>query len=164
MPGLGLILRGSTSSIVTLLVGLFVFLSIRDQIVVFSNDGLSGVSARTLPYLITSAIILLSLLKIVSNAIGNLKGETDSLEDGPKEATSYLRVLLAFSAIALWIIILPYLGYEISTMMLVASVMIIIGNCRWWQIVTLSLILSIPVKHLLANVFRVYLPSGSVFG
>ncbi|MCY4460978.1 MAG: tripartite tricarboxylate transporter TctB family protein [Albidovulum sp.] len=148
----------------TLLVGLFVFLSIRDQIVVFSNDGLSGVSARTLPYLITSAIILLSLLKIVSNAIGNLKGETDSLEDGPKEATSYLRVLLAFSAIALWIIILPYLGYEISTMMLVASVMIIIGNCRWWQIVTLSLILSIPVKHLLANVFRVYLPSGSVFG
>ncbi len=164
MPGLGLILRGSTSSIVTLLVGLFVFLSIRDQIVVFSNDGLSGVSARTLPYLITSAIIILSLLKIVSNAIGNLKGETGSLEDGPREATSYLRVLLAFSAIALWIIILPYLGYEISTMMLVASVMIIIGNCRWWQIVTLSLILSIPVKHLLANVFRVYLPSGSVFG
>ncbi len=164
MPGLGLILRGSISSIVTLLVGLFVFLSIPDQIVVFSNDGLSGVSARTLPYLITSAIILLSLLKIVSNAIGNLKDETDSLEDGPREATSYIRVLLAFTAIALWIIILPYLGYEISTIMLVATVMIIIGNCRWWQIVILSLILSIPVKHLLAIVLRVYLPTGSVFG
>jgi len=130
MPGLGLILRGSISSIVTLLVGLFVFLSIPDQIVVFSNDGLSGVSARTLPYLITSAIIILSLLKIVSNAIGNLKDQTDSLEDKPREATSYIRVLLAFTATALWIIILPYLGYEISTIMLVASVMIIIGNCQ----------------------------------
>ena len=164
MPGLGLILRGSISSIVTLLVGLFVFLSIPDQIVVFSNDGLSGVSARTLPYLITSAIIILSLLKIVSNAIGNLKDQTDSLEDKPREATSYIRVLLAFTATALWIIILPYLGYEISTIMLVASVMIIIGNCRWWQIVILSLILSIPVKQLLAIVLRVYLPTGSFFG
>ena len=164
MSGPAKILRGNIPSIVTLLVGLFIFLSIPGQIAVFGNDGMIGVSARTMPYLIASAIIILSLLMIASNVIGNLKAESDSSENEPRETTSYGRVFLAFAAVALWIIILPHLGYNITTMILVASVMIIIGNCRWWQIIALSLTLSIPVNYLLYIVLMIYMPSVSIFG
>ena len=130
----------------------------------FDNEGLSSVNARTVPYLITSLIIIISLIMIISEGIKNRKEQVNATDDEPGERTSYGRVFLAFIAIALWIVALPYLGFNISTILLVASIMLVIGNCRWWQIVVLSLVLSLPINHLLANVLRVYLPSGSLFG
>ena len=157
------LLRGNIPSIVTLAAGAFFFLSIPSEIVLLENEGQSGVNARTMPYLIAGGIIVLSLYTIVSNAIGNLK-ETATAQDGePREATAFGRVLLAFIAIALWIVILPYLGYNVATMLLVASIMLIIRDCRWWQIVVLAVMLSVPINYLLAIVLRVYLPAGSLF-
>lgn len=155
------LLKRSLSSVVTLIIGVFVFLSIPSQIALLGSEGMSGVNARTVPYSITSLIVLLSLAVIISEAFA-MRREASVSE--PQPATSYGRVFLAFIAIALWIIILPYLGFNISTILLVASVMVIIGNCRWWQIVLLSLILSFPINYLLASILRVYLPSASVFG
>lgn len=164
MSGALNMLKGSVSSIVTLLIGLFVFVSIPNQIVVFESEGVGGVTARTVPYIIASLIIFFSLIMIVSDVIRTRNEEAGASENDPQETTSYGRVLLAFAAITLWIVILPYLGFNIATFMLVAAIMTIIGNCQWWQIVLLSLILSVPIKFLLAIVLQVYLPSGSVFG
>ena len=163
MTGSAVFLRGNVSSIVTFLVGLFFYLSIPAQIGVFENGDLSGVNARTMPYLIASAIIVISLYMIVSNILANRKLMVDELEDESAEITSYGRVFLSFVAIALWIVILPYLGFNIATMMLVATVMIIIGKCSWWQIAILALVLSFPIDYLLGAALKVYLPSGSVF-
>lgn len=158
------ILRKNLSSFTTLLVGLLVFVSIPSQIEVFDTGEGSAVNARTLPYIISSAIIALSLLSIASSVYGIYRSKAESPEVDQKETTSYGRVFLAFLAIALWIVFLPYLGFSVATMLLVVSVMLIIGNCRWWQIAFLSLILSFPVNHLLALVMGVYLPNGSLFG
>lgn len=164
MFGAANFLKRCISSVVTLIVGVIVFLSIPSQIAVFNSEGLSSVNARTVPYLITSLIIIISLMIIISEGIKIRKEKADTLEDNSQEQTSYARVFLAFLAIALWIIALPYLGFNISTILLVVSIMLIIGNCSWWQIALLSLILSVPINYLLANVLRVYLPTGSIFG
>lgn len=148
----------------TLIVGVVVFLSIPSQIAVFGGEGNSSVNARTVPYLITSLIIIISLVMIISDALKIRKEAAESLDSSPKEPTSYARVFLAFLAIALWIVALPIIGFNIATILLVVSIMLIIGNCRWWQIALLSLVLSVPINYLLANVLRVYLPSGSIFG
>jgi len=158
------LLKRSISSIVTLVVGVIVFLSIPSQIGINDSEGLSSVNARTVPYLITSLIIIISLVIIIIEGFKILKENSDTLEYRTRERTSYGRVFLAFLAIALWVIALPYIGFNISTILLVVSIMLIIGNCRWWQIALLSLILSVPINYLLANVLRVYLPSGSIFG
>ena len=158
------LLKRSISSIVTLLVGVIVFLSIPSQIDINDSEGLSSVNARTVPYLITSLIIIISLVIIIVEGFKIRKENADTLEHKSLELTSYGSVFLAFLAIALWIIALPYLGFNLSTILLVSSIMLIIGNCRWWQIALLSLTLSVPINYLLANVLRVYLPSGSIFG
>ncbi|MEJ6689990.1 MAG: tripartite tricarboxylate transporter TctB family protein [Paracoccaceae bacterium] len=164
MLGTTNLLKRSVSSFVTLIIGILVFVSIPGQIALYESEGLSSVNARTVPYLITSLIVIISLSMIISDAIAIRQEATDAAVEKPEKDTSYGRVFLAFVAIALWIVILPYLGFTLSTILLVASVMIIIGNCRWWQIVLLSLILSVPINYLLAAVLRVYLPSGSFFG
>ncbi len=140
------------------------FLSIPSQIPLFDDGSASSVNARTLPYLISFAIILLSLIIIASNILNERRGEANSLTKQPAESTSYGRVFLTFIAIALWVALMPYLGFNIATILLIASIMLIIGKCAWWQIMILSLILSFPVNYLLALVLRVYLPSGSLFG
>lgn len=164
MPGTANLLKRSVSSFVTLIIGVLVFLSIPDQIALFGSEGLGSVNARTVPYLITSLIIILSLSMIISEAIAMRSEKADATVEKRQEGTSYGRVFLAFVAIALWIAILPYLGFNIATILLIAAIMIIIGNCPWWQIVLLALILSVPINYLLAAVLRVYLPSGSIFG
>ena len=158
------LLKRSISSIVTLVVGVIVFLSIPSQIGINNSEGLSSVNARTVPYLITSLIIIISVILIISEGIKIRKDNANTLEYKSPERASYGRVFLAFLAIAFWIVALPYLGFNFSTILLVVSIMLIIGNCRWWQIALLSLILSIPINYLLANVLQVYLPSGSIFG
>lgn len=163
MSGFANILSKSISSIVTLLVSLFVFVSIPGQIELFDDTSMSPVSARTLPYIISSAIILLSLFIILSNTFGARDGKENHSAELPKEKASYLRVFLAFVAIALWIVLLPYLGFNITTILLVSTIMLIIGKSRWWQIAILSFVLSVPMNYLLATALRVYLPGGSLF-
>jgi len=164
MSGAATLLRRSISSIVTLSIGVLVFLSIPSQISIFDSEGLSSVNARTVPYMITSLIVIISLIMILFEIIKIREEEANTSKGEIREQTNYFRVFLAFLAISLWIIVLPHLGFNISTILLVASIMFIIGNCRWWQIVVLSLILSLPINYLLAIVLRVYLPSGSLFG
>jgi len=164
MVGAVNLLKRSISSVVTLIVGVIVLLSIPSQIGINDSEGLSSVNARTVPYLITSLIIIISLVIIIAEGLKIRKENADTSEFKSREPTSYGRVFLAFLAIALWVIALPYLGFNISTILLVISIMLIIGNCHWWQIALLSLILSVPINYLLAKVLRVYLPSGSIFG
>jgi len=101
---------------------------------------------------------------IVCNSLSNSKINSLEPNDIPQEETRYSRIFLAFFAVALWIVVVPYLGFNISMMLLVTATMIIIGHCRWWQIAIMALALSFPINHLLAAVLKVYLPSGSIFG
>ena len=77
MSGAANLLKRSISSIVTLIVGVLVFLSIPGQIAVFDSEGQSSVNARTVPYLITSLIIIISLIMIISEGIKFRKEESD---------------------------------------------------------------------------------------
>jgi len=162
MSGASNLMKRSLSSVVTLIVGVLVLFSIPNQIVLF-DEGQSSANARTVPYLIASLIILISLMMIVSEVIATQDQSAEATDGEPQESVRYGRVILASAAIALWIVILPYLGFNISTILLVATTMLIIGNCRWWQIILLPLILSFPINYLLTAVLQVYLPSGSVF-
>ena len=145
MSGTTGLLKKSISSIVTLVVGLGVFLSIPSQIALFGSEGAGSVNARTVPYLITALIVLISVIMIVAEALKARNESPAITENDLPEKTSYGRVILAFLAIAAWIAALPVLGFNLSTILLVATVMVIIGNCKWWQIVVLSFALSFHV-------------------
>ncbi|MBU2868082.1 tripartite tricarboxylate transporter TctB family protein [Pacificibacter marinus] len=156
-------LKDSIPSIVTLLVGAFFMASIPSQIADFGTDGLSGVSARTMPYIIAGAIMVFSLFSIVAAVWAHIQSTPADTTDDPPPKTRYGLVFLAFIAIASWIILLPFIGYNIATILLITSIMLIIGRCTWVQIVLVSLALSFPVNSLLGVVLKVYLPSGSLF-
>jgi hypothetical protein len=156
-------LKDSIPSIVTLLVGAFFMASIPSQIADFGTDGLSGVSARTMPYIIAGAIMAFSLFSIATTVWAHSQRAPDSPAQTPAPKTRYGLVFLAFVAITSWIILLPFIGYNIATILLITSIMLIIGRCTWVQIVLVSLALSFPINSLLAVVLKVYLPSGSLF-
>lgn len=163
MPPLSSGLKESSPSIVTFLVGVFFMASIPSQIADFGTDGLSGVSARTMPYIIAGAIMAFSLFSIATTILTHAKSTPASMTEDPPPRTRYGLVFLAFVAIASWVILLPFIGYNIATILLISSIMLIIGRCTWVQIILVSLALSFPVNSLLGVVLKVYLPSGTLF-
>jgi len=163
MSGPSSIIRKNISSIVTLLIGILVFINIPNQIDIGSETSINSVNPRTLPYLIASAIIVLSLLIIISDIIISRKKEAAFYVNKQIEDSNYIRVFLSIICIMLWIVLIPYIGFNIATILLISAIMLIIGNRNWWQIMILSLILSLPLNYLLKVVLRVYLPQGLIF-
>jgi len=163
MSGPSSIIKKNISSIITLLIGILVFINIPNQIDIGSETSINSVNSRTLPYLIASAIIVLSLLIIISDIIISRKKEAAFYVNKQIEDSNYIRVFLSFICIMLWIVLIPYIGFNIATILLISAIMLIIGNRNWWQIIILSLILSLPLNYLLKVVLRVYLPQGLIF-
>ncbi|MDG2170798.1 MAG: tripartite tricarboxylate transporter TctB family protein [Opitutales bacterium] len=71
-------------------------------------------------------------------------------------------VLLLLAAFAVYVILLPWLGFAISTLIMATTMMMILGN-PWWSALSLSLVLLTIIYILFVLFFRVHLPSG-VFG
>lgn len=71
-------------------------------------------------------------------------------------------VLLLLGAFAVYVILLPWLGFATSTLIMATTMMMILGN-PWWRALSLSLVLLTIIYVLFVQFFRVQLPGG-VFG
>lgn len=156
------------SAIVTLIIAFVIYLSIPAQVKLpkFAYEVAGSFNARTVPYFLTIIIIILSIIDIILSIRTNiLKTDTDmeQKEENKVKSPNYFGLLIAFVSILLWIIFTIYFGFRLATIFLVVAIMLVIGNRKWWQIVLLSLILSIPMDYLLKAVLRVYLPEGIFF-
>jgi len=151
--------------LVTLLIGIFIFIIIPYQISLPETESsiVRPTNARTIPYLITTGVILLSILEFVSGMIKLKRSNEEVQIDRQTKNLNYIGVCGALIAMLLWLLLIPYVGFNISTILLTITMMLIIGNRKWWQIVLLSLILSYPLDYVLKVVLRVYLPQGIFF-
>lgn len=157
-------LRNVISAVGTLIVGIVVYLVIPIQIKVPSYSIGISFTTRTMPYLITLAIIVLSLTDIFLGLKEHRKKtKEETILAGPAQTHNYTGVLITFVSIFLWIVLTIYFGFRLATIFLVIATMLVIGNCKWWQIIFLSLILSFPLDYILKVVLRVYLPEGIFF-
>lgn len=136
-------------SISTALIGLAIFILVPFQIdlSMVNGNNVSGVDARTLPYFLSSLIVLLSVVEII-----NIKRKERVEEYKKMSKTQYMnifRVCLTFIAIVLWIVLVPYLGFIIAMIILLVSVMLLMGNragcklslCRYSRVFYLTMCL-----------------------
>lgn len=158
------------SALVTLIIAFVIYISIPAQVKLpkFAYEVAGSFNARTVPYFLTITIIILSIidffLSIRMNLVKNItKTDVEQQEENKIKSHNYIGVLIAFVSILLWIIFTIYFGFRLATIFLVITVMLVIGHCKWWQMVLLSFILSIPMDYFLKAVLRVYLPEGIFF-
>ena len=68
-------------------------------------------------------------------------------------------VLLLLAAFLVYVLLLPWLGFALSTAIMATGMMILLGN-SWWAALSLSTILLVIIYILFVLVFRVPLPGG----
>ncbi|MGN1163569.1 MAG: tripartite tricarboxylate transporter TctB family protein [Candidatus Ornithospirochaeta sp.] len=106
------------------------------------------------PLIISLFLFVLSLTLIVK------KGEQSTKE----KSKSDWKTLILFSLVSsVYLLVFSFLGFIISTILLLAAVMVILGERRLWFILAVSVVSSVAVYLLFAKYLSVMLPKGRVF-
>lgn len=143
---------------------LFVF--IPSHIKVLENS--SAVNARFFPYLLSVMIIVFSGIDLIASLLKS-PSLTDDQNQEEQEVRNenknvhifkYGRVVLAFLSCVLWTLMSPYVGYIVTTIVVVGLLMLIFGNRSWIQILLTSIIFSILSFYVFANILNISLPKG----
>ncbi|WP_434309530.1 tripartite tricarboxylate transporter TctB family protein [Hominifimenecus sp. rT4P-3] len=133
-----------------------VFFSIPSQVKIY-EEGV--VNTRFLPYLVTILIFVCGIADLIRTLREQNEGEEKQYFD--KKGT--LRVLIAVAALAVWLLVMPKIGFVIATALLSAGIMLLAGNRSAVQILSLSLILTLSVYALFKLALNLRLPQGLFF-
>ena len=156
-------IRKYIPSIITCIIGIIVFLVIPSQIDLsrVKANNITGIDSRTLPYILSILIIFLSLLELFF--IGIKKKGQDTEENIQIDYAKFIRVFVTFIGVVLWIVLVPYLGFILSTILLLGLVMVLMGNKKWLQIVFVPIITSFLLSYIFTVFIGRTLPLGIFF-
>ena len=157
-------MRQYIASIVTALIGLVILLLIPSQIDISQLDesARAGINSRTIPYVLSSLIILLSIVDIVLKRMKN----SNKIEPIKKESLNIhalMRVLATIILIVLWMKLFPILGFTISTILLLVLTMLIMGNRTWYLIVIVPIVTSFTLNYIFTEFVGRSLPTCIFF-
>ena len=104
------------------------------------------------PLLISVFLLVLSILLI----------QNRNVEDKKKVKGDYRTLLFFALSCIIYLFIIDFLGFIISSILLLASVMFLLGERRWWFILLLSISVSLILYVLFASYLSVMLPKGKI--
>lgn len=112
--------------------------------------------ARTLPFLLTGALVLLSLV-LLGQALSSRRGGGGALEVEEDarviEEPSYRRLALLLGMVLVYLVVMPYVGFVVSTVALGIALQMVIFRVSWMK----SILISVFVSGMSYLVFAVLL-------
>lgn len=129
----------------------------------------SLVGPAFMPQVIAGLIALMSIAIIVQGvksvkASRAEKSSTDAVvEEKPKEEVTYRPVILTFILMAVYVAVMPFVGFLITTAVYMFIQMMILSDKperKWLLFVVVSVVASATIYYVFRNVFYVMLPSG----
>lgn len=145
---------------VILILDLIVFLAIPSQVKVLTEG---VVNTRFMPYFVTILIAICGVVDLIQTYFKERRLEETQGEKRYFDKKGFIRVLICFLCVAAYLVILPYLGFVLSTIMLCAAVAFLMGSRNWVGILILSVVLSLAVYCVFKLGLRLRLPTGLFF-
>lgn len=157
-------IRKYIPSIITAALGIVILLIIPSQIDIsrVNSSNATGINSRTIPYFLAISIVLLSILELFIKKIRGDCKDT-ATERVQIQYMAYMRVFLTFVGIILWIVLIPYLGFVITMILLLLSIMLLMGNRNWLQLILIPLLISFTLSYVFTEFVGRTLPSGIFF-
>ncbi|MTW87437.1 hypothetical protein F3157_17545 [Virgibacillus dakarensis] len=146
-------LKGKAPSIFMMLFGILVILMIPSQIKEVGNEA-SKVGANFFPYMIAILIVFLSIISIIKDGKETYEKEAEN----ESKKTSFIQFLMVFISMVLWIYIVPFLGYIITTALFIGGLMWLFGNRNPYQLLLVSISFSLITSYVFVNLLSVNLP------
>ncbi len=148
--------------VLMILFGIIVLFLIPHQIKVPLN---SDVSPRAFPYAVTFLVIGISLISLIADIITHKKRSAvqsnESLTEEDHEKKSKIvnfKVILMFTITVLWIVLVPIIGFILTTFAFIMASMLIMGNHNKIQLLVVPLIFSPVVYYVFGILLKVDIP------
>jgi putative tricarboxylic transport membrane protein len=109
------------------LLSLFLLFSVQSQIKTMETGTLN---ARTFPYLISAVLMLASVKLIVTDLDERFRKKKRILLK--LDIKTELKALLIFGILIIWLALMPFLGYLISSILMVSAFLVYFRVKIWW--------------------------------
>ncbi|MDY4067098.1 tripartite tricarboxylate transporter TctB family protein [Bullifex sp.] len=110
------------------------------------------------PYLFPLFISLMLFVLSISLLLSGLKGmDEKKSEKGDKKT-----FLLFLAECAIYLVVLRYLGFLISTMILLGAIVRLLGEKNWVKVILISVVTSLIIYFLFGVYLGVMLPKGKL--
>ena len=110
------------------------------------------------PYLFPLFISIMLCILSISLILSSFSG----LKEAKREKGDRKTFLLFLLECAIYLIVLKYLGFLISTMLLLCAIVHLLGEKSWWKIILISVVTSLIIYFLFGVYLGVMLPKGKL--
>ena len=110
------------------------------------------------PYLFPLFISIMLCILSISLLLGGFS----SIKEEKKSKGDIKTFSLFLIECTIYLLILRYLGFLISTMLLLGAVVHLLGERKWWKIVLISVVTSLIIYFLFGVYLGVMLPKGKL--
>lgn len=149
------LIKKNIMTVFTLILGLALFFIIPLQIRKIPNPS-GALGPRAFPYFCSFVLVLCSAISLISNYV-KLKNEGDNdIEE--ENNSNYKKVIITFFCILIWFFAMEYIGFIISTSLLIAVTMFLLGSRNKVALVLTPLLFTIPVYIVFSRILYVPLP------
>ncbi|QQK80284.1 tripartite tricarboxylate transporter TctB family protein [Salicibibacter cibi] len=133
---------------------------IPQQIPITGNE---AINARFFPYILSLALIICSAFTLIISLKEKKSKSYDVEKESKQQSNKYYRIILVIFISVFWLITIQFLGFISTTIILVASTMLVFGNRVWYQIIPVSIIFPILSYLLFSEFLNVRFPDGMLF-
>ncbi len=141
------------SSIIGIIIGIFILVSSLN----YDFGSLSSPSTGFFPFLLGGLIILLSVIGLVSASYEKLKGVGwDSVIKG----MLWKRPFIAFISLLLYVLLVKYLGFIITTVIFMAFLLRVLEHQRWVVVIGMSVLVALVSYGIFEMGLKSQLPAG----
>lgn len=137
-----------------LFLGIFLWIAIPYQI---KSDGMTTMGPEFFPKFLSVGLIILSILLIIQTFVKEKQGRGQNSKNFDINLKSELRVLLIFFIITIYAVMIPYLGFVISTILFMGIALFLL-NVRKWYFYGALIAFSFVVYYVFEKLLYVQLP------
>ncbi len=132
----------------------------------FQIQQATDVGARTLPQFLGMLLIILSVILFAKGLLAGEQAKADKQDEAHGEQPNYLRVLLTFILLALFVAILKPVGFCVSSFIyLFLQMMLLVrkenrSNQVLLKVILIALVVSVSLTLIFVKGFSIMLPPG----
>lgn len=137
-----------------------IFILVNDNLVQGGVE--TDLGSMFLPRFIAIVIILFSTA-IGFKSFKEILKEKKASGDDLISLEGYSGIFLYLGAVFMYWLIMPYIGFMLSTVLVMAFVSFLLGGRNWLVIIIMSLVVSISIDYGSKEFLHVYLPAWNLF-
>ena len=115
---------------------------------------------KALPLALSGLLLIGGIGACIARVVARDETDATSINETGPETVGFGNAPASLGAFLLYVIAIPWLGFQLSTLTFVSGMLIWLG-ARWWSALLMAMLVICVVRFVFGNLFYVQLPEGA---